>query len=289
MNTDSLDTLLQALGCERLGTAAAGAIPAARGVGFFHPSLPLPLQVIGSAAATFAAANPWTAALPLAVVIASDARADDWSQQLAAFGIPAFCSPHSSSLLVDRLRSALNAATAPRQHLHATFVRVLELGVLLQGASGSGKSELALDLVSRGHQLVADDAVDLCTPATSCLLGECPEALRGYIEVRGLGIIDVRAAYGESSIADCARVDLSIRIDTLATPEGAMDRVHGRRQMLDLLGVAVPELLLPARLGHNAVMVEAACRDHWLRLRGYVASEAFVAAHERRMAGGSPV
>ncbi len=285
MTPVSLDDLLLAHGFERLGAPATDAMPEAHEVGFFHPSLPHRLQVIGCAASTFTAANPWTTALPRAIVIGSDARADDWTPRLAALALPVYRSPWPAPLAVDRLRSWLREHTAPRQHVHATLVRVFDLGLLLQGPSGVGKSELALDLVSRGHQLVADDAVDVSRPAGGCLLGECPESLLGFIEVRGLGILDLQASYGEGAVAASARIDFAIRIDQSDPRSEPMDRLHGRRHSLDILGVSVPEILLPARLGHNAVMVEAACRDHWLRLQGYVASEAFVAAHDRRAAG----
>lgn len=285
MSGGPLDALLRSMGLQPLGEPASGPVPLAGEAGFFHPSLPRSLQIIGCAAVAGSDTNPWASALPRAIVVTPEASAADWSQQAARFGVPVYRSEWSSPVTVDRLRTALNTRTAPRQLLHATLVRVLDLGVLLQGASGSGKSELALDLVSRGHALVADDAVEVVRPAAACLTGECSPALRGYIEVRGLGILDVRACYGDDAVADRTRIDLSIRIDDAGSTGAPMDRVHGRRQTLELLGVALPEILLPARLGHNAVMVEAACRDHWLRLNGYVASEAFVAEHDRRLAG----
>jgi HPr kinase/phosphorylase len=206
---------------------------------------------------------------------------------MAALGLACYRSPQSAAITVDRLRFALAGRMNSTQHLHATLVHVHHLGVLLLGASGSGKSELALDLVSRGHALVADDGVKVSRPAPGCLLGECPEPLRGFIEVRGLGILDLGDTYGPESVTERIRIDLAIRIDHADTYLEPMERVHGRRRRLELLGVALPEILLSARLGHNAVMVEAACRDHWSRLRGYVASETFVSAHDRRMSAES--
>jgi HPr kinase/phosphorylase len=283
MSTGPLHELLSSLGYSSEVAASGAAIPAPREIGFYHPLLPHRIQVLGSAADAGGLDSPWQSTLPQLIIIGSDARADVWQARAAALALPCYRSSQPSPAVVDRLRAAVTVCAAPHQYLHATLVRVLDLGVLLQGASGSGKSELALDLVSRGHPFVADDAVDISRPAAGCLLGECPAPLQGFIEVRGLGIIDLRAAYGDAAIAARSRIDLAIRIEHAELQWEAQDRLHGRRKRLDILGVAIPEILLPARLGHNAVMVEAACRDHWLRLNGYVGSEAFVAAHGRRL------
>ena len=282
----SVDSLLTSLGMIRCtDRLPEGPLPTAREAGFFHPALPFALQVIGSAADPLLSTQPWRGPIPRVLVIGSDARVGDWKQLAGTLGLPCYWSHWPAQGAVDRVREALGRHTALRQHLHATLVRVLDLGLLLLGASGAGKSELALDLVSRGHQLVADDAVDLSLAAAGCLLGECPEPLRNFIEVRGLGIVDLRAAYGDHAIAPRARIALAVRIDHADPLREPMDRLQGRRLPLPLLGVVIPEIILPARLGHNAVMVEAACRDHWLRLNGYVSSEAFIAAHDQRTAG----
>ena len=285
MSAASLDELLISLGCERLGAPTPDPLPDARAVGFFHPSLPLSVQVFGSAADAFVSPRPWSAQLPRTVVLGCDANPGDWLQRLSALGVAGYRSAWPAARIVDRLRLQLAMPTSPQHHLHATLVQVYGLGVLLLGSSGAGKSELALDLVARGHALVADDGVEVCRPAAGCLLGRCPESFQGFIEVRGLGILDLRAAYGQMAVTAATRIDLAIRIDQADAYREPMERLHGRRQPLDLLEVVLPEVLLPPRLGHNAVMVEAACRDHWLRLRGYVASQAFEAAHDRLTAG----
>jgi HPr kinase/phosphorylase len=160
--------------------------------------------------------------------------------------------------------------------LPGAFVEVFSLGVLLAGPSGAGKSELALDLVSRGQRLIADDAVEILRPCANLLVGRCPELLRDFLELRGLGVINVRRMYGDGALAPMQRLDLVVRLEQTAAPaadEGA-DRLSGRRGSRDILGVAVPEIFLKAGLGHNQrALVEAACRDHWLRLFGYRADE----------------
>jgi serine kinase of HPr protein (carbohydrate metabolism regulator) len=156
------------------------------------------------------------------------------------------------------------------------------LGVLLRGASGIGKSELALELLSRGHKLIADDIVEWrCAEAR--VSGACPPLLDGFIEVRGLGILNVRTLYGETAVVASAPLDLVIDLGVRAEAT-AEQRLHGRRGSYNLLGVAVPEISLPRGVGHNlAVLVEAACRDHRLRLSGYCADDDLMERQRRQM------
>ena len=167
--------------------------------------------------------------------------------------------------------------------MQGALVDVHGLGVLLSGPSGVGKSELALDLVSRGHRLIADDIVEVIRPATGILLSRAPELLRDYLEVRGLGVINVRKMYGDAAMAPMQRLDLILHLEGRGetapdTDAEAAARISGRRGEREVLGVAVPEIYLRARLGHNQrALVEAACRDHWLRLFGSHADREFVA------------
>ena len=170
--------------------------------------------------------------------------------------------------------------------LQGALVEVHGLGVLLTGTSGVGKSELALDLVSRGHRLIADDIVEVINPATGIVLARCPDLLRDYLEVRGLGVINVRAMYGDRAVAPMQRLDLILHLESRGetAPDSeaeALARISGRRGERDVLGVRVPEIYLRARLGHNQrALVEAACRDHWLRLFGRHADREFI-AHQK--------
>ncbi|HZP13751.1 MAG TPA: hypothetical protein VFB36_15135 [Nevskiaceae bacterium] len=167
--------------------------------------------------------------------------------------------------------------------LQGALVEVHGLGVLLSGSSGVGKSELALDLVSRGHRLIADDIVEVIRPATGILLARSPELLRDYLEVRGLGVINIRKLYGDAAMAAMQRLDLILHLESRGetAPDSeaeAAARISGRRGEREILGVAVPEIFLRARLGHNQrALVEAACRDHWLRLFGSHADREFIA------------
>ncbi len=158
------------------------------------------------------------------------------------------------------------------------------LGVFLRGASGTGKSELGLELLSRGHKLIADDIVEW-QRAEARIVGSCPPLLEGFIEVRGLGILNVRALYGAAAVAPTAALDLVIDLGARAEAT-AEERLHGRRNRYSVLDVTVPEISLPRGVGHNlAVLVEAACRDHRLRLAGYRADDDLMERQRRQLDG----
>lgn len=163
--------------------------------------------------------------------------------------------------------------------LHGVFVEIMELGVLLAGPSGVGKSELALELLGRGHRLIADDASEFTVDATGGLIGHCPPLLAGFLEARSLGILNVQKMFGAQSQRDSCALDLVIRLQIPSEVQmQAQERLEGRRATVRILDVAVPEISIPIRLGHNlAVLVEAACRDHKLRQAGYRADEDFTA------------
>lgn len=163
---------------------------------------------------------------------------------------------------------------APTLTLHGVFMRVLGLGVLLAGASGVGKSELALELLARGHRLIADDAADFVRMQDR-IRGSCPPLLRGFLEARSLGILNIEKLYGERALAAGAALDLIVVLDAPSPGnESGLERLSGRRGEREMLGLRIPEISIPIRLGHNlAVLVEAACRDLKLRRRGYRADE----------------
>ncbi|MDP9142983.1 MAG: hypothetical protein M3O62_19600 [Pseudomonadota bacterium] len=162
----------------------------------------------------------------------------------------------------------------PAVTLHGVLMQVHGLGVLLTGASGVGKSELALELLSRGHCLVADDAAELSIKRGR-VHGVCPPLLRGFLEARSLGILNVRRLYGANSIKHSTPVDLIIALDA-PSPQGdtGFERLTGRRGTREVIGIEIAEISIPIRLGHNlAVLVEAACRDLHLRRGGYRADD----------------
>lgn len=174
--------------------------------------------------------------------------------------------------------------------LHGVFLSVLGLGVLLQGVSGVGKSELALDLIARGHALVADDAVDVQRLAVDVLVGRANPLLRGFMEARGLGVLDIARSHGAQAIRAEERLDLIVRLDAADRPVfSGEERLRGRRVARTVLEVAVPEISVARGLGHNlAPLVETACRDHWLRLTGYHADTVFEARQQAAISAATP-
>jgi HPr kinase/phosphorylase len=152
--------------------------------------------------------------------------------------------------------------------LHGTFLYVHRIGVLIEGAPGAGKSALALELVARGHALVADDAVELMRPAPSIIVGRSPALIAGYLETRGLGVLDVRRMHGARSVRAQARLDLIVRLRRgRGRALTAAERLAGRRGSRSVLGEPVPVLTLQTR-NNLATLVEAACLDRQLQLDG---------------------
>jgi HPr kinase/phosphorylase len=162
-------------------------------------------------------------------------------------------------------------------------MEVMGTGVLITGASSIGKSELALELLTRGHRLIADDAAEFARIAPDLLNGTCPEMLRDFIEVRGLGILNVRAMFGASAIKHNRNLRLIIVLQEMGEA-AAMDRLHGSRRMRTIMEVEIPEITLPVGPGRNlAVLVEAAVRNHILNVKGYDASQAFIERQKQRL------
>ena len=155
---------------------------------------------------------------------------------------------------------------------HGALLIVDGLGVWLQGASGVGKSELALELVSRGQQLVADDAIDFALDDGGRVIGRSPALLAGFLEVRGLGILNIRRLYGDAAVAECAPLHLIVDLGVCGAVT-AEERLGGRRTLREVLGEPIATIALPKHVGHSlAVLVETACRDQRLRRAGYDAS-----------------
>ena len=192
-----------------------------------------------------------------------------------------------SSEILDYLQSQLPKVIAIRGMQHGVFLAIMNVGVLITGASGVGKSEVAMDLVQRGHQLIADDAVEIFRGEQSNLIGECPQTLKGYIEIRGLGIINVLKMFGPSSVLDSHRLQLVIDlIDATNSEVRKVDRLAPSLREWEMLGINVPCLTMLVAPGRNlSVLVEAAVRDHLLRMDGIDSSAEFIRAHDQSMSG----
>ena len=181
----------------------------------------------------------------------------------------------STSYVVSSLITYLKNALAPRITRHGVFVEVYGEGLLLMGESGIGKSEAAAELLKRGHRLIADDAVEIRKVAGNTLRGTSPELIRNYIEIRGIGVINVAKLFGMAAIKDESTVDLVVNIVPVGN-EQIFDRLGLEEQYMDLLGVKVPAITIPVRPGRNlAIILEVAAMNNRQKKMGYNAAAEF--------------
>jgi len=197
-------------------------------------------------------------------------------------------SPRGSDELIDRLGFDLLDLLARRLTLHGVFIEVLGVGVLLTGSSGVGKSELALDLIARGHRLVADDTPEFTRVAPDLVMGACPDPLGDFLEVRGLGILNVRMMYGDNAVKRAKYLGLIVNLIEMPGDRGEIDRLAGMLAEREVLGVTVPEVPLYVDPVRNlAVLVEAAVRQHLLRQRGYDGGRDLAERQQALLAAGA--
>jgi len=199
--------------------------------------------------------------------------------------IPLFVTAESAGHVIDVVRGYLSQHFAERTTRHGVFMDILGLGVLLTGESGLGKSELGLELISRGHGLVADDAVDLYRVSQTALEGRCPELLMNLLEVRGIGLLDIKAIFGETAVRRKMRLKLIVHLVRKETMDRDFERLPYEPLNEDILDVAVRKTVIAVDAGRNlAVLVEAAVRNTILQLRGIDTYTEFIARHHKAMA-----
>ena len=229
-------------------------------------------------------------ARPAAVILTDGIEPEALMTELAErSGTPMLASPLGDEDVILRLRYFLTHALADTITVHGVFMDVLGMGVLLIGDPAVGKSELALDLVTRGHRLVADDAPQFARVAPDALDGTCPALLRDFLEVRGLGVLNIRSMFGETAVAQRRHLGLVINLRTMTGDELArIDRLSGSLSGRHILGVTVPEVTMPVAPGRNlAILVEAAVRHQISRIRGYDAGADFIERQARALADGA--
>ncbi|MDO5073970.1 HPr kinase/phosphorylase [Neisseria animaloris] len=196
--------------------------------------------------------------------------------------VPLLTSKLESPYLMDVLRIYLQRTLAVSTVKYGVFLDVFEIGVLITGQSGLGKSELALELISRGHSLIADDAVELYRTGPETLDGRCPPMLKDFLEVRGLGVLNIRHIFGETSIRP--KKILQLIINLVAADDDYMkqlDRLSIRTETESILNVNIRSVTLPVAVGRNlAVLVEAAVRNYILQLRGKDSTREFLERHQ---------
>ena len=207
---------------------------------------------------------------PPALVIADGQEPPAWLLKTSDdAGIPVFVTKEPAAFVIDVLRTYLGKLFANRTTLHGVFMDILGLGVLITGESGLGKSELGLELISRGHGLVADDCVELSRVTQSTVEGHCPPLLQNLLEVRGIGILDIRTIFGETAVRRKMRLRLIVHLVRRDTQDRDFERLPTGNVRQDVLGVAIRKVLIPVEAGRNlAVLVEAAVRNTILQLRG---------------------
>ena len=204
--------------------------------------------------------------------------------------IPLFVTRDSAGHVIDVVRAYLAQLFAERTTRHGVFMDILGLGVLLTGESGLGKSELGLELISRGHGLVADDAVDLYRTSQTALEGRCPELLMNLLEVRGIGLLDIKAIFGETAVRRKMRLRLIVHLVRKETMEREFERLPYEPLYEDILGLPVRKVVIAVDAGRNlAVLVEAAVRNTVLQLRGIDTYQEFIERHQRAMEKDQPI
>jgi HPr kinase/phosphorylase len=223
------------------------------------------------------------AAGPAAIILADGAAAPAALLRSAeAIKVPVLATASAADAVIDTLRRYLAKVLADSTSLHGVFVDVLGLGVLITGESGVGKSELALELISRGHGLVADDVVEISRIAAKTLEGRCPPMLKDFLEVRGLGVLNIRVIFGETAVRPKMNLKLIVHLEKPGQAGAApAERLPLHEMTEDILGLQVREIVIPVAAGRNlAVLVEAAVRNYILQLRGYDSTQEFIARQQ---------
>jgi len=249
-------------------------------IGYFNPISPNRIQIIGNA--EFDAlhneldgASLGQSAGSNIIIYSDDLQPPDSSLALAdSNNIALFCSPRPARELIAELRYYLAKRLAPSKIEHGVFLCVLGGGVLITGDAGTGKSEVALELISRGHSLIADDATLFTRTSPTSIQGSCPEILENFLEVRGLGILNVQQMYGDAATRSKMTLHLIVHLRQFNAVElQSFDRLEGQRRVRRILGIEITEITIPVAPGRNlAVLVEAAARNFMLMSQGIYAS-----------------
>jgi len=260
---------------------------------FVHPNR---VQVLGCAEidylrslpvvdASSAIANLYSTDLAAVIVANGELPSDTLIAAADGRNTPLFTSSLPSPELMDVLSHFLAQAMAESISMHGVFMEVQGFGVLIKGDAAIGKSELALELISRGHRLIADDIVDFFRISPERIEGRCPALLQDFLEVRGLGILNIRALFGDNSVKPTKPLDLIVHLamaDKLSPH--LLDRLSIKTQHEEVLGLDVCKVHIPIAAGRNiAVLVEVAIRNHMLLLRGVNATKQFTQRQQREM------
>ncbi len=207
---------------------------------------------------------------PVAVVFTTSLPVSDNTLACARqFGVPILRTAQPTSAFMSALIASLSTRLAPRITRHGVLVEVYGEGILLLGDSGIGKSETAIELVKRGHRLIADDAVEIKRVSDKTLVGSAPELIRHYVELRGIGIVDVRRIFGMGAVKMSERIDAVIQLE-FWDPEKCYDRFGTETEYMDIMGLKIPKYTIPVKPGRNlAVILEIAAMNHRQKKMGF--------------------
>lgn len=273
----------------RILSSEGAATPAIALIGHLNLIHPNRIQVLGGAEMEHLRGLPpagmadvvdrlFSAELAAIVMTNGEAAPDMLVDASERAGVPLFTSSSPGPVLMSHLNHYLTQRLAEVTSTHGVFLEVLGHGVLIKGDAGVGKSELALELITRGHRLVADDVVDLRRVAPETLEGECPALIRDFLEVRGLGILNIRFLFGETAVKPQKNLRLIVElVQSGEHSEPGLNRLEMEASTETILGVAIPKVRIPVAAGRNlAVLVEVAVRNHILKQRGIDPAAQFI-------------
>ena len=294
---DGLDRSIKSPRIQKSGLALAG---------HFHGIEPARIQILGVTELSFLHGLDTPACdsavhrffnLDLCCVIVTESGSMMLEDSAAAIALtrsandadtPLLLSPARSSKTITSLHALLDERLAPRERVHGVLVDVFEVGLLLLGSSGVGKSEVALELVMRGHRLVADDVVDCHFRPPGMVFGAPASLLRHHLEVRGLGILNIKDLFGVTAIRDRKRIDVIVQLAVAENANaGDYDRLGLETRTHHILGVDIPEMVIPVRPGRDmASILEIAARNELLKMAGHHPAREFFGRLERTLIGG---
>lgn len=207
---------------------------------------------------------------PKAVIITRSFSFPDLMMELARLhGVPVILSPENTTHMAAQLNAKLSLELAPRVTEYGVLMEIYGEGVLLTGDSGVGKSETALELIKRGHRLIADDAVEIRRVSNQTLVGSAPDNIRHFMELRGVGIVNVSRLFGVGAVKNTAGINFIIRLESYS-PKKAYDRLGLNREYSSILGITVPTITIPVQTGRNlAVIIEVATMNYRQRMMGH--------------------
>jgi HPr kinase/phosphorylase len=267
-------------------------------VGHMHGIVPTRIQILGETELSFVESQPearqmegaralFSLGLACVVVTRGVDPPKAFSEEAERTATPLVVCAERSSVAITALHTLLDERLAPRARLHGVLVDVFEVGVLLHGKSGIGKSECALELVMNGHRLVADDVVECDYKPPGMIFGQAAALLRYHIEVRGLGILNIKDLYGVTAVRERKRIDLVVGLEDWKGEGAAYDRIGLEDRRYEVLGVPLREVVLPVRPGRNmSSIIEIAARNELLRQAGHHAARDFVERIDARLSRG---